>query len=38
LMKGNNVELRSVGRGQEFVLDCNQYPEAKEYLMEILNC
>jgi hypothetical protein len=26
------VELRSASRGQEFILDCNQYPEALEWI------
>lgn len=30
------TKLRSVGRGQEFVLDCAEYPEAMEWLVELL--
>jgi hypothetical protein len=30
------VLLKSVGRGQEFVLDCDEYPEAIEWLSDIL--
>jgi hypothetical protein len=30
------VQLRSVGRGQEFVLDCAEYPEAIKWLADIL--
>jgi len=29
------VILHSVGRGQEFVLDCDQYPEARDWLTEL---
>jgi hypothetical protein len=29
------VRLRSVGRGQEFVLDVDQYPEARAWLRSI---
>jgi hypothetical protein len=32
---GNSVRLQSVGRGQEFVLDVDQYPEAREWLRSI---
>ena len=33
------VQLQTVGRGQEFVLDCNDYPEALQWLIEIFaNC
>jgi hypothetical protein len=30
------VLLNSVGRGQEFVLDCQEYPEAVNWLCSIL--
>ncbi len=30
------VLLKSVGRGQEFVLDCGEYPEALNWLTNIL--
>jgi hypothetical protein len=30
------VQLRSAGRGQEFVLDCKEYPEAIEWLASLL--
>ncbi len=29
--------LRSAGRGQEFVLDCDEYPQAVEWVAELLN-
>jgi hypothetical protein len=29
------MRLRSVGRGQEFVLDVDQYPEARAWLRSI---
>lgn len=29
------VQLQTVGRGQEFVLDCDDYPEAIEWLAEL---
>ncbi|CAN5736166.1 hypothetical protein BH10CHL1_BH10CHL1_14130 [soil metagenome] len=32
---GDDVHLQSVGRGQEFVLDCADYPEAFAWLNEI---
>jgi hypothetical protein len=32
---GEFAQLRSVGRGQEFVLDCEAYPEAIEWLANI---
>jgi hypothetical protein len=32
---GTTVRLRSVGRGQEFVLDVDQYPEARAWLRSI---
>jgi len=31
-----HLMLRSVGRGQEFVLDCTDYPEAVDWLISIL--
>lgn len=33
---GDHVILRSVGRGQEFVLDCDHYPEAIPWLAGML--
>jgi len=33
--KSNSVCLRTVGRGQEFVLDCDDYPEAYRWLKKI---
>lgn len=33
---GDTVLLRSVGRGQEFVLDCQMYPEAVQWLCQLL--
>ena len=35
-LEGNSVLLESVGRGQEFVLDCDDYPEAIDWLVELL--
>lgn len=32
----DTVLLRTVGRGQEFVLDCQEYPEALEWLYQLL--
>ena len=32
---GTSMRLQSVGRGQEFVLDVEQYPEAREWLRSI---
>lgn len=32
----DTVLLRTVGRGQEFVLDCQEYPEALEWLCQLL--
>ena len=29
--------LRTVGRGQEFVLDCNDYPEAIDWIIDLIN-
>jgi hypothetical protein len=34
----SGVTLSSVSRGQEFVLDCEDYPEATEWLWSILRC
>lgn len=31
-LEGEKVLLRSVGRGQEFVLDCDEYPEVLDWL------
>jgi len=33
---GETVLLQSVSRGQEFVLDCQEYPEAIEWLSQLL--
>ena len=35
--KGDHVLLQSVGRGQEFVLDCADYPEALPWLCELFS-
>ena len=35
-LKGDAALLQSVGRGQEFVLDCDDYPEAIKWLFEIV--
>lgn len=35
---GERVELRTVGRGQEFVLDVRHYPEALGWVHELLAC
>jgi hypothetical protein len=32
------THLISAGRGQEFVLDCNHYPEAIHWLVDLMNC
>jgi hypothetical protein len=32
---GDHTVLRSVARGQEFVLDCGDYPEVPRWLVEI---
>ena len=29
--------LNSVGRGQEFILDCEEYPESVDWLISLLN-
>lgn len=34
---GTSTELRSVARGQEFVLDLDHYPEAADWLMELFD-
>lgn len=36
-LNGDTVLLRSVGRGQEFVLDCQEYPEAVQWLCQLLS-
>ncbi len=36
-MREGYTRLRSVGRGQEFVLDCEEYPEAVEWLAAVLH-
>ena len=33
---GNHVLLRTVGRGQEFVLDCAHYPKAETWLQRLM--
>lgn len=33
---GSRTELRSVARGQEFVLDCDEYPEAINWAYDII--
>ncbi|PLW79446.1 hypothetical protein C0585_07710 [Candidatus Woesearchaeota archaeon] len=33
---GSLCRLSSVGRGQEFVLDCNQYPESLNWIKELI--
>jgi Nucleotide modification associated domain 3 len=38
LLEDEHVLLQSAGRGQEFVLDCDEYPEAISWLGEILEC
>lgn len=35
-MSGQSVRVRTVGRGQEFVLDCDHYPETLDWLAQIL--
>ena len=35
-MKEDHLLLRSAGRGQEFVLDCDEYPEAVEWLANLI--
>ena len=34
---GRGTRLRTVARGQEFVLDCEEYPEAMGWLRELLD-
>jgi Nucleotide modification associated domain 3 len=34
-VNGQTVQVRTVGRGQEFVLDCDHYPEALEWLVQL---
>lgn len=34
---GNYARLKTVGRGQEFVLDCNHYPEAQGWVRQIIH-
>jgi hypothetical protein len=36
--EGRNVMLETVGRGQEFVLDCDYYPEITSWLKKIFSC
>jgi hypothetical protein len=33
---GEHVQLQNVGRGQEFILDCDDYPEAIDWLGSLL--
>lgn len=33
---GDYARLKTVGRGQEFVLDCNQYPDAERWARSII--
>jgi hypothetical protein len=35
--KGDNSELKAASRGQEFVLNASEYPEAHEWLQELMN-
>jgi hypothetical protein len=35
-LDGDTVLLRSMGRGQEFVLDCQNYPDAIQWLSQLL--
>ncbi len=35
-LEGDHVRLRTVGRGQEFVLDCQAFPEALDWLAGLL--
>lgn len=37
-VSGGRVELRTVGRGQEFVFDVRQYPEALGWVRDLLAC
>ncbi len=34
--RGGQVELESVARGQEFVLDCEKYPEAIQWALDLI--
>jgi hypothetical protein len=34
--RADYVLLKSAGRGQEFVLDCDDYPEAAEWLANLI--
>lgn len=34
---GDSVELQSVAKGQEFVLDCKHYPESGEWLAALFD-
>ncbi len=34
--RGGRTELMSVARGQEFVLDCNEYPEAVQWARDLI--
>ncbi len=36
--EGSHALLRSAARGQEFVLDCDHYPEAKRWAHALLSC
>ena len=36
-MNEGYTRLKSVGRGQEFVLDCDKYPEAVKWLADVLS-
>jgi hypothetical protein len=36
-LNGASVQLQTVGRGQEFVLDIDQYPEVKDWLRILLS-
>jgi len=34
--RGGRTELKSVARGQEFVLDCDEYPEAIQWVCDLI--
>jgi len=34
--RGDRTELKSVARGQEFVLDCDEYPEAAQWAYDLI--
>lgn len=34
--RGGRTELKSVARGQEFVLDCDEYPEAVQWVCDLI--